>query len=354
LSPEAQLITHCARVDVSDAAQERLTSLLQKDLDWGYLERQIPRHGVEPLVHRALSQYAEFIPDDVLSALGDRSRQTAFHNLQQFHELLRLVRLIENEGVPVIPFKGPMLGALEYGDVSYRRFVDLDIMVRKDDIPRVKELLVEENYEPHRDFNSEEEAEHVEAQLGYEFIHRAKQTVVEVHWTFFYEIYAFDLTPDEVWDRHRTVTLSGVPVRTLATEDLFIYLCTHGTKHRWANLKWIADIAEFTRAHPVLDWSVVARRARRLGCMRMLRLGCYLAYNLLGAPIPTPVVQDAETSRVVRSMGRQVCNDWLFREPDAPKSSELENFLFHLRERERWRDRWPYVLHHISLWFGPK
>lgn len=352
LPPEAQVIASCARVRLNAAAQERLDSLLAQDLDWECVQRHVGEHGIEALVHRHLSRYPEAVPSDVQDYLAQRAQQVAFRNLQHTQELLHLVQQLEEKKIPVIPFKGPMLAALAYGDVSFRRFIDLDVMVQRDDIPLVKEVLVEHGYEPARNLDEKGEAEYIDSQLGYEFVHLGKRNVIEVHWTFFYEIYAFDLTPDEVWGRHETTTLCEVAVRTLAPEDLFIYLCAHGTKHRWMKLKWIADVAEFVRSYPKLDWSALQQRAERLGCQRMLRLGCYLAHELLDAPIPASVLQAARGSQVVRSMGRQVCTDWLFREPEAPNSSELEVFRFHLKERERWRDRWPYVKHHLDLWLG--
>lgn len=139
-------------------------------------------------------------------------------------------------------------------------------------------------------------------------------------------------------------------VRVFSPEDLLIYLCAHGTKHRWMKLKWIADVAAHVRSQ-VIDWSVVEKRAKRLGCMRMVHLGLLLASALLNLKIDESSLVDGNRSRSVQAMARQVCSEWLFRDPDADDSPVLDVFLFHVKERDRWRDRWPYIKHHLQLWF---
>ena len=350
LTPEAKLMIACARIERSDEVRHTVRTLLRHTLDWTYIRRHAARHGLEPQLHRHLAEHEALVPSDTQRHFSEKARQAAFRNMRQLHELLRIVGALEERNVPVIPFKGPVLAALAYGDVSVRPFVDLDLLVAREDVLRAKDYLVQEGYEPVQDMTPDEEAAFIAAQHGYEFVHPESGFVVEVHWAFFFEIYAFDLTPDEIWDRHHTTSLSGTPVRTLAPEDLFIYLCMHGTKHRWMRLKWIADVAAFIQSQPDLDWEVVAHRARRTGTARMVRLGCYLAHQLLSAPVPSDVLQAAKSSGVVHAMAARICDEWLFREPDAPRTPDWEVFLFHVKERERWRDRWPYIKHHLKLW----
>lgn len=340
----------CARIDRSDKVRRAVRARLNPPLDWAYIRRHAARHGLEPQLHRHLAEHEALVPSETLRHFSETARQAAFRNMRQLHELLRIVEALEEQNVPVIPFKGPVLAALAYGDVAVRPFVDLDLLVAREDVLRAKEYLMQEGYEPVQDMTPGEEAAFIAAQHGYEFVHPESGFVVEVHWAFFFEIYAFDLTPDEIWDRHHITTLSGTSVRTLAPEDLFIYLCTHGTKHRWMRLKWIADVAAFIQSQPDLEWEVVMRRARRTGTARMVRLGGYLAHQLLEAPVPPNVLRAAQTSRTVRAMAARICDEWLFREPDAPRTPDWDVFWFHVKERERWRDRWPYIKHHLKLW----
>ena len=351
LSREGQLLARCAQTDPSPRATNHILDLVEQPLNWSHVLQQARRHGIEPLLQRHLTLQKDRLPSDVYATLQQRSREVAFRNLRQMQELLRIVEGLEGAGIPVIPFKGPILATRAYGNVAYRPFVDLDVLVPRSKVMDAKAYLQGEGYAPAKNMDPEEEAKYIDTKLGYEFVHPRKSTVVEVHWAFFFEIYTFDLTPDQIWERHQVEVVSDTEIRTLAPEDLLLYLCAHGTKHRWMRLKWIADIAQHIQAAD-LDWPQVEQRAQRLGLVRMLQLGLHLSDELLDRGGPTHLLKQAKEHRVVRSMARQVCMEWLFQDPYEAPTSDWDVFRFHLKERERWRDRWPYIKYHWKLWLG--
>lgn len=214
----------------------------------------------------------------------------------------------------------------------------------------VRTLLMKQGYDPAKDLSATEETEYIDTQMGYEFVHSGKNTVVEVHWALFYEIYAFDLTPEEIWSRFRRMSVADQSVRTLATEDLLIYLCAHGTKHRWSRLTWLADVGELVRNDGDIDWGVLIGRATELGSIRMVLLALYLSHTLLGSDLPSRIHTLIEKDNMVHRLAVQVVDEWLFMEQGSTPSSEFDVFWFHVQERERWRDRWPYIRHHLNLW----
>jgi Uncharacterised nucleotidyltransferase len=61
-------------------------------------------------------------------------------------ELLKLLALFETHSISAVPFKGPILAASVYGNLSLRQFGDLDIFVHKEDIARAARLLVSQGY----------------------------------------------------------------------------------------------------------------------------------------------------------------------------------------------------------------
>ena len=74
----------------------------------------------------------------------------ALYNRHLTAELVRLTGLLKAAGVEAIAFKGPVLAAMAYGSIELRQFVDLDILVRQSDLPRIAEILTAEGYlSPH-------------------------------------------------------------------------------------------------------------------------------------------------------------------------------------------------------------
>jgi hypothetical protein len=138
----------------------------------------------------------------------------------------------------------------------------------------------------------------------------------------------------------------------LALEDQLIYLCAHGTWHRWAKLKWIADVAGLLARSPALDGEALRRRAEDGGALRRVRLGMGLARELLGAPVPIGWRRDLDSDPVLSKLIRTVRSEWLYtyRTTDADPWATLR---FQLRARERWRDRWAFLRRQLPLLLGP-
>jgi hypothetical protein len=85
-----------------------------------------------------------------------------------------------------------------------------------------------------------------------------------------------------------------------------LYLCAHGSRHLWARLQWICDVAQLIRRNPALDCAALLERARVAGGRRMLFLGLAVAQNFFGASLPPQVAEsvrgDARTSRLARQV----------------------------------------------------
>src|SRR2546423_1118700 len=139
---ENELLLLCARARVGDGEAARIKNLAAEALDWDYLFRLAQRHAVLPLLHRNISEHArDAAPQPFRQKLREKFRENATRNLLLAGELGRIARLFESEGVPVLAYKGPALAVSAYGDLSLRRFVDLDIVVRARDVRRAGELL---------------------------------------------------------------------------------------------------------------------------------------------------------------------------------------------------------------------
>ena len=150
-------------------------------------------------------------------------------------------------------------------------------------------------------------------------------------------------------ERLEPVDLAGTTLPSLAPEDLLLVLCMHGSKHLWMRLEWICSVAELVRTCPEMDWGRVMEQAHELGGERMLFVGLLLARDRLGIALPEEVRANIESDRVGRLLARRV-RERLFREAE-PRVMEWWGFRY--KVRERWRDRWPYVLNFVSILITP-
>ena len=333
--PAARLLLCCAQAYHDTPSVERLAPLLQADLDWTSLLRMALRHRILPLLYRSLhTACPDAVPQTIRTELHHHFHANAQRNLFLAGTLLQLLRLLEVHNICAIPYKGPVLAAAVYGNLTLRQFGDLDILVRKQDVPRVKALLLAQGYRwwDQRPFTCFPRLRRV-----YEFVSADGQVLVELHWAITSSTFYFPLDPACLWEHCDTVSMLGTPVRTMAPEHLLLILCVHGAKHHWERLAWICDVAALLRAYPEMDWGQILKQAERLGSMRMLLLGLLLAHTLLEAPLPKDTQQRLHIDPVLASLAAQVCTI-LFH--DASRSlCAVDRPMFYLRLRERLPDR---------------
>ncbi len=224
----------------------------------------------------------------------------AVYNRHLTAELVRLTGLLRAADIAAVAFKGPVLAAMAYGSIDLRQFVDLDILVRQSDLPRVAEILTAERYlSPHT--RREGLATNYFQECEDAFFAAGGMGAVDVHWKITPRSFRFAPAEESFWRRAHAVDLESGTVTAIAPEDLLLYICVHAAKHGWVQLGSICDVAETIRARPAIDLMAILDEATTLGSRRMFLTGIYLAHELVGAPVPEDVCRDcAQRSRRAR------------------------------------------------------
>ena len=145
--------------------------------------------------------------------------------------------------------------------------------------------------------------------------------------------------PPGLWEDLEPVTVGGTTIRSLSMENLLWLLCVHGTKHKWARLSWVCDVAELVRTQPDLDWEKVAALGKELAIERRLYLGLLLANMLLDAPLPQVLEDKIKSSKEVQDLAQQAAEGIFFPPSDEKQVGRLHRLLFKLRSLDRSTDR---------------
>src|SRR2546421_804265 len=339
---ENELLLLCARCQVSEEDSARIKGLAAEALDWDYLFRLAQRHAVLPLLHRSISEHArDAARQTCRQRLRDRFRENATRNLLLAGELVRISRLFESEGVHVLAYKGPALAVSAYGDLSLRRFVDLDIIVRARDVRRAGELLRSLGFTLSDGLSKSQEKFLLRRQHNIAYTRDAGRLIIELHWGLASEKFAELPLSEEVWERAETVAFGGGEVRSLSTEDLLLALCVHGTKHLWERLALVCDVAELLNSRAGLDWGGVLRRAQDTHTERMLLLGLRLANGLLGAALPEGMREAIQADPTAATLSESVAEK-LFSGAEFEPSGFAASVRFNLLARRGLREKIRY------------
>jgi hypothetical protein len=256
---EHELVLGCIRPELASAD---IQAFANKGLDWDYLFLFARRHGVTQLLYSRLQQAApNLVPETQLNRLQKYFQANAARNVLMTAELCRLINSLSDINIEAIPYKGPVLGAFAYQDIALRRFVDLDIMVRREDVlPAIKRLLAE-GYEFSKSLSDSQLEVLLKTQHNVQFRRYNRQLIVELHWEVASHLFASSVQADELWEHLEVIDLNGTALKTLAAGDLIFSLCVHGSRHLWERLLWICDVG-WIMANRELRWSDLMERAQ--------------------------------------------------------------------------------------------
>ena len=237
-------------------------------------------------------------------------------------ELLRLLDLFDRCSIAALPFKGPVLADMLYGDITARDYCDLDILLRKQDIGKAVATLLAAGYSTDLPSDPRQRKAYLRTRYEIHFTAPGAAIPVEIHQAFLPPAYGFSLAP-----RLQRRSFFGREIPALAPADLLLVLCAHGAKHAWSEPGLVRDVARLLEISAgELGWPDLLRDAAAIGTRRMLLLGLLLAARE-DAPVPAEILSLAQQDRsVVRLAGRI-------------RTRGPESHRFFLQTRERFRDK---------------
>ncbi|RMD98763.1 MAG: hypothetical protein D6812_12895 [Deltaproteobacteria bacterium] len=338
-APEEALLLRCARFH-DDGNRARATSeALAEQSDPLRLMDLAARHGMMPLLYRHLAAHAPgALERGALRQLPAYCHATRFHNRLLARELLTACRMLHENGILAIPFKGPTLAVLAYGDLALRQFGDIDLMVPRRDARKARERLSEVGFMPARPLSAEREGIYLDNYHAYSL--EKGEIQLDLHWRLAQRSFAFDIDLSLLSGRLVSVRLLEEEIPTFAPSDLLLILAVHASKHLWTRLIWICDIAALVSRHPDVDWGALLAFARRCGARRMLLLALFLARHFCATELPEGVRAEVEKEPHLSPLAGNV-EEALFGERPVTPGDALR---FHVRMRERFGDKLRRIL----------
>ena len=344
---ELRLLVECCHPAPGDEQLARLTDVITAGIDWNALLRFANYHQVVSLVRYRLQKLTPgLIPAPVWEALGKLDQHSRMRAIGLMVELLRIVKACRAEGVELICLKGPVLALQLHGDISRRHCMDLDFLVRFQDVRKTHSILQQLGYEATNPeiFTSSIHWSVFTRSKHHVCFRRTGETLqLEVHFRLFKNPHVLSNQLLDAWSRSESLVFRGVELKTLASVDNMIFLCVHGSIHRWFLLKWLADVAHWCQACPA-DWESLAARATVLGLDRPVAQSLCLRRILFDAPV-TDMFAPSHPDPAVLEMTRQALQ--VVRETRERGSHGLGDVfrerLYLLKLKRTWRYKLRYV-----------
>ena len=314
------------------AEEERIRAISRDPFDWQRFVEIAEYHGLIPRIGESIPVLSGILPVDTARSIQQLYEANTRRALWLSRELIRVLKHLESQEIFSLPYKGPALAELLYGNVAARQFSDLDILVHARDVARTRTALGEIGFTPGIALTQPEERAFL--QTGYELTFDSSngRNLLEIQWQILPRFYMIDFDMEALFRRGITQSIAGVTIRALRAEDLLLVLCVHAAKHLWMQLSWLCDIAALVKKTR-LDWEFVWRECQTLGIRRIVEVTFTLAHCLLGAAVPLARQTDDGTDGLVSELIPQIARS----APFDPES--LDYFRLFAKTRERPADR---------------
>jgi hypothetical protein len=259
LAPEVKLCFDLVKAAIGDRSPLNFRKISLKDYDLNLLKELLSYHELEAI-------FSHYFKSEI-HLLGERNvlKNIAVNLALLEAEFWRIKEEMDEAGIEVIPLKG--LDILFRKENLIRPMVDIDLLIKKDDIEKCEVILKELGYKLR--LLGFKRSYWLKRQYHLEFSRWGGDSVrilfhVELHWKL-------DITRERdinlpFWGRIRIVEFNSRKVRVLSSEDSLIALTLH-QRHfgKMFCLKYVIDIGFFIKNYNLdLDYILTQIEKNRL------------------------------------------------------------------------------------------
>jgi len=316
--------------------KKELEKILGEFTDWqAFSEKEISLFVYYYLKKLSL---LSFIPSQIHRKLEKLFLGNTAYNIIHLENLAQLVKKLNEEKIPVIILKGAALCETVYPHPGLRTFCDLDILIQRKDIQKVKGVLNRLDYS----------FSHTLAQHHFSAFQGSNPSLpVEVHWDLVNEAspfqkYAFQFSMNRIWKEAVPFKFRETEALWLSPEHQLIYLSTHMLKEGYSHRKWLLDLyylLQFFKGK--IDWKKLFEESEKFHARRPV----YYALSTLDELFQITEMNEKWLSRKVLQELKPQRVSWLEKSiftrllTNKPLNSHFHRFFLYVFAIEKLSDK---------------
>jgi len=340
-SSELSLILLCACTNPDEYRKKEIENIVASSIDWGVIYNQSLIHKVFPLLYNNIkSILPDYASEETINKFKSTYLTNAKKNLRYAAFLVKLINFLQSYDIAAVPFKGPVLAQDMYNNIELRQFSDLDILVSTCDAVKAWNILENNGFQPELNLSNSQKLKYIKSE---DHIPLSKNNIcVELHWEMSGLYIQNPLVYEDISKNITKIKFLNTKISNLGLEHLLVYLCIHGAKHGWENIESVSSIASII--YKELNWKLVETISLKWKCHTILRLGLYLSWRLLNAPIPNDVIQTIKIDKTILKLYLEVISCLSINNTNLKAKDISDRFsLFHIRIRDSFADKLRYI-----------
>ncbi|MDI5921843.1 nucleotidyltransferase family protein [Halomonas sp. LR5S13] len=341
LSKEFRLLLLFSRLELDDA-QARAAQLLCDEVgDWEAFRHMATHRFILPMAYRHLRRLQPpTLPAELLALMKQQVMLHYRHGLSGITSVGEIhQQLLAPLDIPYVTFKGPSLAVRYYDEPAMRFCRDIDILVPRERMPALLAHALAEGYRPL------DPHELAADPVSLTFVARYQKVITllsprGVKVEFHSRIDNIGTVYDSraLIDEAEPIRVGNAEVAVLPTDELFVYVCWHHTKHFWSRLHWLVDLDAMQR-HPSFDRQSVLACADRHGLSATVEI-CLKMAELLGSPDFDPDGHHDERLDELLKLSLEAMQGDLEVEYRLASQKPTPDFAFHWQTDSGHRLRW--------------
>lgn len=293
-----RLIVECC-LRAFNAGDDHRLHRLSSAVDWSRFARLVRFHRVQGLVSNSLWSAGAELPPGIAGSLSADAREIAATNLRIAAEARELRAAFDKAGIRVLFVKGLTVGALAYSKPMLKMGWDIDLLVDPAAVTEAAAELAARGYRRTVPGAAADLATWHARRKESVWSRPEERLHVELHTRLADNR---RLIPSIGIDspRRDVEIADGISLPTLAPDQLFAYLCVHGSSSLWFRLKWITDLAALLGGQTPEEIERLYQRSQQLGAGRAADQALLLADDLYGSLSGTGLAHRLEEDRISR------------------------------------------------------
>ena len=320
-----------------------------KDIDWNHLFQTARANRLDGIIYDSLDRNGIFesLPEEVRHKFEESYQQTVINTRVYLETAGEIASAFSRAEIDLIILRGPTLGLTLYSRPYLRPYGDLDLLIRKKDLPIAKKTLINlglislPGLLPDRYF----EKHH----LHLSFKDPRRNAIVELHWALDHPYTLYTIDYASLFPKREKASFEDFTIPVLNPEDRLLTLCLHLVKHcpflsflldeddlpalilkgRW--MLWLLDIhLLLTERGKSFRWENILEKAERWGLDKQVAICLSAAFRVFQTPLPAQY-QNQDLKIRYSSPERQLYRLQLARLRGDEKNLRLGQFLFGLR-----------------------
>ena len=223
ISREEKILILSTKLPFPEENKSLVQELLLQKIDWGLLINLSASCGILPLMARNLLQIdSNLIPRLTLEeTLKHYQMEYTLNHLILWNELKKVLKMAGQKHIPIMPFKGIILTEILYGNPIVRRTSDIDILVKKEYLPKIESELVNLKYLLHP-FQVKNRDLTINRHFHFTFEKQNPRGsfVLDAHWDILPPVIKIDNLVNDFWNNAVIQNVQGEMILTLCYEDL--------------------------------------------------------------------------------------------------------------------------------------